>query len=677
MYNEMDPGSTDLNFLKTANAAVYGAMTAADPRSIYMMQAWLFHSGFWSYDRVQAYLSGVPIGHMIILDLNTEAGPVYKEYDGFFGHTWIWNALITYGGRRGIYGDLDVISTLPYTDKAGASNMEGVGFTPEATEMIPSQFDLIMEAGWRTQAFNGSQWLQDWAARRYGYATASGGSPSLSSAYAILEGAAYNHDIDEASLEVTPTVGDSMSHNTDADGILAALRLFVAAAQNKEIDPSLGPYSYDLTDLHRQVLVNIFSDAHAVTGARFDDVMIYGGAAERGARRLTSLGRGASVHTSLDARETRQRRTLAQSGGARAMRAFADAQREAQTSFVAGADDRSYRDAASAARLLASNTNNGTASVVALTAFLDGIFTDLDTQLAADPNFLLGRWINDAIAYGDSGSSPDEVALYAFGARNQVTLWGDRGEIRDYAAKNGWSGLVEGFYRGRYDVLLGAMVQAAATQTPLNYTAVSDGTFAFELSWGLQNNTNVPSNQASGADPVALAQATLAKYATFDPRKWRALPNTDVTRPAPPKPAQFVQVSPANFAATGADCPFLSEHDQLNTLALCEQGCANDGQCTDINFNPSGPYCVFRQCQDPLHPTLQSLDGWTVYGMNITAGPVLTTAWHKDLGVLSTLCAADPQGGCAAFSSNGYLYVDASTTVAAPGVTLYIPVPAE
>ena len=61
-FNEMDPSSPDASFLKASNAAVYNAMTAADPRATYVMQAWLFHSEFWNQETVAAYLSGVPIG---------------------------------------------------------------------------------------------------------------------------------------------------------------------------------------------------------------------------------------------------------------------------------------------------------------------------------------------------------------------------------------------------------------------------------------------------------------------------------------------------------------------------------------------------------------------------------------------------------------------------------------
>ena len=40
---------------------------------------------FWSKDNIQAFLSGVPNDKMIILDLNTEAGPVFSYTDNYFG----------------------------------------------------------------------------------------------------------------------------------------------------------------------------------------------------------------------------------------------------------------------------------------------------------------------------------------------------------------------------------------------------------------------------------------------------------------------------------------------------------------------------------------------------------------------------------------------------------------
>ena len=579
MYNEMAPNNGDPAYLTASNAAIYSAMTAANPSAVYLMQAWLFHDSFWTFDRVKAFLSGVPLGSMIILDLNSEAGPVWNKYASFFGHSWIWNSLITYGGRRGIYGNLDAVATSPYRDLGLSPSMHGIGFTPEATEMIPSMFDVAMEAGWRSAPISDTaQWMRLWAARHYG---TPGGvpSPSLAQAHDILAVAAYNSDIDTASLEDTPGIGDGMSHNTNATGILAALRLFVQAAVLSEVNSSTGTFSYDLTDLSRQILINIFSDAHAMLGSRF----------------------------------------------------FAKA---------------------------------GPASVDALIDLCMRIFADLDHALAADLNFLLGHWIADAASWG--GDDPAWTSLLVFNARNQVTLWGPRGEINDYASKNGWSGLVSTYYAERFRILFDAMRVSASTQAPINQAQVDANISAFQLAWG-QRTDERPPTTASGASPVAIAQELLATYATFDAAAWTALPDTAV--PLPPRGSTFVHVGVPGEAAVGDDCPFVLHGDGAS-LAACEASCIDNTQCNAINYSPADADCVHRQCSDPLHPQLSPGYGdYSYYGLNETASSLILSAWHLDLGVLGALCGADP--GCAAFGSDGKLYSNCST-VASPGRTLYV-----
>ena len=42
-YNEMNPSSTDLDFLAVTNEAIYLTMVSVDPDGIFLMQGWLFH----------------------------------------------------------------------------------------------------------------------------------------------------------------------------------------------------------------------------------------------------------------------------------------------------------------------------------------------------------------------------------------------------------------------------------------------------------------------------------------------------------------------------------------------------------------------------------------------------------------------------------------------------------
>lgn len=78
-FNEMEPNNSSLDYLKLCNSNMYASMTAADPRAVYVMQGWLFLEGFWTYERTQAFLSGVPIGGMLILDLYSDGAPQWDK----------------------------------------------------------------------------------------------------------------------------------------------------------------------------------------------------------------------------------------------------------------------------------------------------------------------------------------------------------------------------------------------------------------------------------------------------------------------------------------------------------------------------------------------------------------------------------------------------------------------
>ena len=185
--------------------------------------------------------------------------PPTPRSDSYFGHSWIWNSLIVFGGRRGIYGTLDSLASSPYADRSKSASLVGVGVTPEAIDMSQPMFDVTFEAGWRSAPPEPLGWLQQYAVRRYG-----GQSALMEQATALLYASAYqNFGIDESIIEDFPG-SSSGSRNTNATGILAALRLYIGAFAGGQLDAATGPASYDLTDLTRQVLCNLFQDLYAV-----------------------------------------------------------------------------------------------------------------------------------------------------------------------------------------------------------------------------------------------------------------------------------------------------------------------------------------------------------------------------------------------------------------------------
>ena len=92
---------------------------------------------------------------------------------------------------------------------------------------------------------------------------------------------------------------------------------------------------------------------------------------------------------------------------------------------------------------------------------------DLDDLLCSHDKFLLGTWLD--LAKNIEGATPEESHLYEFNARNQVTLWGPRGEILDYAAKQ-WCGLVRDYYGERWQLLHKLIVESYYSQQPFNQT---------------------------------------------------------------------------------------------------------------------------------------------------------------------------------------------------------------
>jgi hypothetical protein len=81
------------------------------------------------------------------------------------------------------------------------------------------------------------------------------------------------------------------------------------------------------------------------------------------------------------------------------------------------------------------------------------VLDELDELLASRPEFLLGRWLDDARRWG---ADEQESAKLEWNARRVLTLWGEGPAIDDYARKQ-WSGMFRGYYRERWSRYLNAV----------------------------------------------------------------------------------------------------------------------------------------------------------------------------------------------------------------------------
>lgn len=79
----------------------------------------------------------------------------------------------------------------------------------------------------------------------------------------------------------------------------------------------------------------------------------------------------------------------------------------------------------------------------------ESILRDLDDILQTNEKFLLGKWLESAKLLA---TNQLEDQLYEYNARNQITTWGPKGEIIDYAYKQ-WAGLVRDYCLPRWQTL--------------------------------------------------------------------------------------------------------------------------------------------------------------------------------------------------------------------------------
>ena len=111
-FNEMDPSTNDPAYLRTSAQAVYSAMTKADPKAIWVLQGWLFIlDTYWKLPQIEAFLTSVPIGNMIVLDLKSTHSEQFTRTKSYFGQPFIYNDLSNFGAKSALFGHLHQVIT--------------------------------------------------------------------------------------------------------------------------------------------------------------------------------------------------------------------------------------------------------------------------------------------------------------------------------------------------------------------------------------------------------------------------------------------------------------------------------------------------------------------------------------------------------------------------------------
>lgn len=168
-FIEMPPEDLDEDGLGRFATLTIDALTRADPDAVWVLQSWPFsyNAAFWTQPRVDAFLTAVPPGRLIVLDLFAERQPLWRRPEGFDGHRWQWCMLHNFGGNTAVFGDLDGLHTGIEQAFASLNPPAGVGLTMEAVGTNPVMYELATDLAWAPVGDLG-RWLHDYHSARYG-----------------------------------------------------------------------------------------------------------------------------------------------------------------------------------------------------------------------------------------------------------------------------------------------------------------------------------------------------------------------------------------------------------------------------------------------------------------------------------------------------------------------------
>ncbi len=184
-FNELDipfgpKGSQERSDrLHQYSETIYKSLSAANPDATWVMQGWMFgySRNIWDPESVEALLSGVPDGKMMIIDLAVDFNDYvwrsensWNYLSGFYGKEWIWSTVPNFGGRSALKGPLDFYlnAHLAALNSENKGRLTGYGTSPEGIENNEIVYELISRAGWSDHKNDLPEFLEKYSKARYG-----------------------------------------------------------------------------------------------------------------------------------------------------------------------------------------------------------------------------------------------------------------------------------------------------------------------------------------------------------------------------------------------------------------------------------------------------------------------------------------------------------------------------
>ncbi|XP_034836377.1 alpha-N-acetylglucosaminidase [Maniola hyperantus] len=252
-FNEIKVQAWSTSLVQETAKSIYSTLTEVDHDAVWLIQNWMFvHNPLlWPLNRVQSFITSVPNGRMLVLDLQSEQWPQYDLYDMYYGQPFIWCMLHNFGGTLGMFGSMQTINKDVYEARTKVnSTMIGTGLTPEGINQNYVVYDLMLESAWRRHPVEDlNVWVSDYAERRYGCnATARAWRYLLKSVY-NFEG--LNRIRGKYVVTRRPSFKIRPWAWYNGSDLFKALRTLVFVEDNECNSPG---FQHDLVDVTRQAL---------------------------------------------------------------------------------------------------------------------------------------------------------------------------------------------------------------------------------------------------------------------------------------------------------------------------------------------------------------------------------------------------------------------------------------
>ncbi len=277
--------SAGVNLAK-AGQAIFKSMVDFNPDAIWVLQAW--------QDNPKAeLLRNVPIGKVLITDLNAEARPqwggrtkhLWNRKGGFGGHQWIWSMIPNFGGRTGMIGKLDSINidvNFAVNHPIGRASMKGIGAAPESIGQDEILYDLLFDTAWEKDKIDLESWLKTYVSSRYGHENI-----TMNKVWDTLRKTVYNSTYGQKDPPIESIFCARPAWNKKGSSTWGEWRIdynpqeLVAAWElSIEAIPQLGTsaaFQYDMVNLTRQVFANYGRSLYLETQKAYEakDIPLY------------------------------------------------------------------------------------------------------------------------------------------------------------------------------------------------------------------------------------------------------------------------------------------------------------------------------------------------------------------------------------------------------------------